>query len=158
MGTGTSSGDSSMALRRWLLALLVFGLTATTVDLYLLAHYEDSKQLIPFVVLAGSLTVIAWHVASGTAASLRVLQLTMLLLVIAGGVGVVLHFRGNMEFQLEIDPSMSGFALFNKVMHAKAPPAMAPGAMTQFGLLGLLYSYRHPVLAYRQPTAPGEHS
>jgi hypothetical protein len=158
MGTGTSSGDSSMALRRWLLALLVFGLTATTVDLYLLAHYEDSKQLIPFVVLAGSLTGIAWHVASGTAASLRVLQLTMLLLVIAGGVGVVLHFRGTMEFQLEIDPSMSGFALFNKVMHAKAPPAMAPGAMTQFGLLGLLYSYRHPVLAYRQPTAPGEHS
>ena len=34
-------------------------------------------------------------------------------------------------------------------MTAKAPPALAPAGMIQMGLLGLLYTYRHPAL--RQP-------
>lgn len=147
-----------MALRRLILALLLLGLTAVVVDLLLLAHYEDSRQLIPFVATAFGVGVICWHLASGSAASVRGVQVVMLLLVVTGAVGVVLHFRGNMEFQLDIDPSIGGFALFNKVMHAKAPPAMAPGALVQLGLLGLLYTYRHPVLASRRPTTTGEQS
>jgi hypothetical protein len=31
-------------------------------------------------------------------------------------------------------------------MKAKAPPALAPASMIQLGLLGLLYTYRHPSL------------
>jgi hypothetical protein len=65
---------------------------------------------------------------------------------------VVLHFRGNMAFQLDIDPSLSGWALADKVLRAKAPPTMAPGAMAQLGLLGLIYSYRHPALRERPPS------
>ena len=61
-------------------------------------------------------------------------------------VGVVLHFRGNMSFQLDMDPAMAGWDLFSKVMHAKAPPALAPGAMVQLGLLGLIYTFRHPAI------------
>jgi hypothetical protein len=36
--------------------------------------------------------------------------------------------------------------LFSTVMTAKAPPAMAPGAMVQLGLIGLVYCYRHPAI------------
>jgi hypothetical protein len=60
---------------------------------------------------------------------------------------MALHFRGNMEFQLDIDPSLGGWALVSKVIRAKAPPAMAPAAMAQLGLLGLVYCHRHPALA-----------
>jgi len=31
-------------------------------------------------------------------------------------------------------------------MTAKTPPALAPGAMIQLGLLGLVYTYRHPFI------------
>jgi hypothetical protein len=34
-------------------------------------------------------------------------------------------------------------------MTAKAPPALAPAGLIQLGLLGLLYTYRHPALQLR---------
>ena len=45
----------------------------------------------------------------------------MLLLMLSGATGTVLHYRANMEFKLEMDPSLSGFALFSSVVQAKAP-------------------------------------
>jgi hypothetical protein len=57
---------------------------------------------------------------------------------------VVLHYRANVEFQREVDPSIAGRALLVKAMKAKAPPALAPGTMTQLGLIGLAYAYRYP--------------
>jgi len=139
--TGAAAG-----IRRLLLALVVIGLIFTATDLYLLAHFEDFNQLVPFVVIGLSLVAVVWHMVSHGAASVRLFQVSMLLMVVAGLLGAYLHFQGNMEFQLDIDPSLSGWALFNKVMRAKAPPAMAPGAMAQIGLVGLIYCYRHPAL------------
>lgn len=65
----------------------------------------------------------------------------MVLFVVAGIVGIVLHYRGNLEFQLAIDASQSRWELFKKVMRAQAPPALAPAAMAELGLLGLAYMY-----------------
>ena len=70
----------------------------------------------------------------------------MLLFVAAGGFGIVLHYRANVEYQLESDPGLKGRALMWKVLAAKSPPALAPGVMAQLGLLGLAYAYRHPAL------------
>jgi hypothetical protein len=58
-----------------------------------------------------------------------------------------LHFEVNMEFQREMDPALAGMALFQKAILAKSPPALAPGAMIQLGLIGLAYTFRHPALA-----------
>jgi hypothetical protein len=140
-------GAATPVVRRLMLALLVFGMIATAVDLYLLDHFEDTKQTVPFVAVGLGLVIVAWHVIDGGATSVRVLQAVMLAFLVSGIVGVVLHFRGNMEFQVDIDPTIGRWELFNKVMRAKAPPALAPGAMAQLGLLGLIYSYRHPALA-----------
>lgn len=153
MVASAPNAGSSAGLRRLLLALLVLGLTVTAVDLYLLAHYEDLNQLAPFAAIGFALLVVAWHLASRSAASVRALQAAMALLIVAGIVGVVLHFRGNMEFQLDIDPSLGGLELAMKVLRAKAPPAIAPGAMAQLGLLGLIYTYRHPALVDRRPAS-----
>jgi hypothetical protein len=57
-----------------------------------------------------------------------------------------LHFQVNMEFQIEMDPALSGWPLFQKAILAKTPPALAPGSMIQLGLIGLAYTFRHPAL------------
>jgi uncharacterized membrane protein HdeD (DUF308 family) len=140
------------AARRILLAILLVGVTGITVELLLLGHDEDLNQLIP-LVLAGA-AVIASIVVSArpSAATVRLFQFVMVLLVISGGVGMYLHFRATSEFQLEMDPNLAGFALFKKAVLAKAPPALAPGAMSQLGLIGLAYTFKHPALPpWRKP-------
>ncbi|HEX7779292.1 MAG TPA: hypothetical protein VF424_08650 [Vicinamibacterales bacterium] len=132
------------SLRRFLLALLVLGLCGVGTELVALAHYEDSWQLAPLVLIALAIVVIAWHLLDGSHATVRVLQIVMILFILAGITGIILHYRGNLEFQLEIDPSQSHWTLFTKVIRAHSPPALAPGAMAQLGLLGLAYTYRHP--------------
>jgi hypothetical protein len=62
---------------------------------------------------------------------------------------MLLHYGGNSEFQREVDPAIGGWSLVVKVMTAKAPPALAPAGLIQLGLLGLLYTYRHPALQLR---------
>lgn len=145
-------------LRRLVLLLLAWSMLATAIDLYLLGHYEDPKQWLPLVALASGLAAVAWCAVGESTASLRVLQVVMAACVVLGIVGVVLHYRGNMEFQLEIDPSIGAWALFTTVVRAKAPPTMAPGAMAQLGLLGLIYTYRHPALIPRGPSPDASES
>jgi hypothetical protein len=134
------------AIRRWILALLVFGLVGTGLELALTEHYETGLQVIPLVVITLGLCVVAWHTLVRSALSIRALRGTMGLFLLAGVVGMGLHYRGGAEFQVEIDSAQSHWEIFKKVMRAKAPPALAPGAMVQLGLLGLLYVYKHPAL------------
>jgi hypothetical protein len=141
-----SAVESARLLRAFVLVALGVGLAGVSADLIVLKHFEDSWQLVPLVLIAIAFGAIVWYLAGGGAPSLRLLQGTMALFLAAGVMGVVLHYRGNLEFQLEIDPSQHGWDLFAKVIQAKAPPALAPGAMAQLGLLGLAYVFRHPAL------------
>jgi hypothetical protein len=134
--------------------MLAAGLLGTAADLLLLNHVEDSWQLVPFGVIAVSLAVLLWHASRPHASSVRALRAAMALLVAAAAIGVVLHFRGNMEFQLELDPSLRGFDLVAAVMRAKAPPALAPGNMALLGLIGLASTYRHPACSSRDAGSP----
>ncbi len=140
------TGDPLSTIRRFLLAVLVLGLVGTGAELILLAHYEDSAQLVPIFFIGLTLVVIAAHVTIGGAGSVLLLRIMAGFLLATGALGVVLHYQGSMEFQLEMDPTLSGFALLSKVLHAKAPPTLAPGVMAQLGLLGLVYTYRHPAV------------
>ena len=133
-------------LRRVLLAVFLVGTAGAGADLFLLEHFEDKLQLIPPALLGLAVIVLAWHIIHRGPASVRVFQVLMLLFVIAGFVGLVLHYQGSAEFQLEVNPDLSGLELFMKAIRAKAPPALGPGAMINLGLLGLAYAYRHPIL------------
>jgi hypothetical protein len=128
-------------LRRWLLALVAFGLVWVAVDLVLLEHYEDSLMFVPFAAIAVSLAAVALHATAGTTGTAWVLRAAMALLMASGMAGVAFHYQGSLEFQIDMDPTMSTWDLFWKVMHMKAPPTLAPGVMVQLGLLGLLATY-----------------
>lgn len=140
-----TTADSLSLIRRGLLALLAFGCVGLLGELMLLEHYEEWEQVIPLVLIFLTLLTILWQWTAGSRRSLRVLQVVMLLLVVAGTVGVFLHLGGNYEFERELEPDLAGMPFWIEVIRG-ATPTLAPGTLIQFGLLGLLYAYRHPVL------------
>ena len=139
--------NSSNVLRQLLLALLLFGLAGTAAELVLLRHYEDGWMLSPFVVSALAAVATLVRLVRPMAASVRWLRAAMLLLLTAGIAGVWLHYAGGLEFQTEIDPTLPWSQLFWKVLHMQAPPALAPGVLVQLGLLGLIATYKDPLVS-----------
>ena len=137
-------------LRQLLLGLVVLSIGGLLVELVLLEHYDTAWKWTPLVVLLVALaaTVVVW--LRPTPRAIRFFQGVMLLSMIAGVLGLYLHYRGNVEFEVERDPSLRGLALFWEAIRG-ATPTLAPGAMTQLGLLGLAFAYRHPIL---RPSSP----
>jgi len=140
-------------IRSALLALFLIGILGTGAELLLLEHFEDVWQYVPLVLMVIGLGVLAWHGVAGGAASLRAFQGTMLFFVVGGLLGLYLHYQGNVEFELEMYPSLKGWGLFWEALKG-ATPALAPGAIIQLGLLGLAYTYRHPALVKSSKKKP----
>lgn len=137
--------------RRFVLGIFVLGVGGIATELMLLGHYEELDQLIPLGLAGLSIILVAAAALRPTAVTVRLLQGAMALFILSGFVGTWLHYRATTEFQLEMDPTLRGLALFRKAIVAKAPPALAPGAMIQLGLIGLAYTFRHPALKGSDP-------
>ena len=132
-------------LRRFLLALFSLGVAGTFVELIALGHYEDQWQLVPLFVLSVALVSVGLQTFAASRVSLRMLKTVAVVMMAAGVAGIILHYRGNLEFQMETNPDLRGWELFTRIVHAKVPPALAPGVMAQLGLVGLIYCFRHPM-------------
>ena len=141
--TNDRQGDGP--LHRILLALVLLGAAGLLAELALLEHFDSVSQWIPLallVVVLGAAVTVQLRRGPRT---VRFFQAVMAFCVVTGAVGVVLHYRGNVEFELERDGSLHGLRLFWEAIRG-ATPALAPGALSQLGLLGLAYTYRHPSL------------
>jgi hypothetical protein len=130
-----------VVIRRVILGVLVLGMTGLLAELALLAHYADFKQQIPLLLMAAGLAAIIIDLAVSRTWSGRFVQLTMVLFITAGFLGMYFHYQGSREFQIEMDPTMSGMNLMWHVLQAKSPPTLSPGTMVQMGILGLGYVY-----------------
>ena len=139
----------SDAARRIVMAILILGIAGISLELWLLAHTEDIYQLIPLWLAGGAMVTSILVVLRPSPGTIRLFQAVMVLFLLSGVIGMALHFQVNIEFQLEMDPTLTGMALFRKSIVAKTPPALAPGAMIQLGLIGLAYTFRHPALSSR---------
>jgi hypothetical protein len=137
--------DPARRMRAYLLATLAVGMIGMAAELLLIGHRETAQQQIPLALLGIGVVALAWHATAAGAATVRALQVIMLLFVLSGAVGVVLHYRGNVEFELEMYPSLSGLELVQKTFTG-ATPVLAPGSMTLLGLIGLTHTYKHPCL------------
>jgi hypothetical protein len=131
------------ALRRLLLATLLFGAAGLSIELLLLEHVDGWQQIAPVALLGASLPLGGWLALRPSAAAVRSLQVLMGLFIVSGAFGSVLHYEGNVEFELEMYPSMAGMELFAKTMTG-ATPVLAPGTMILLGLVGLAAAHRHP--------------
>lgn len=132
-------------LRLMLLALSTFICLMTPLELLLLNHLEKPWQWIPFAALG--LLVLAnglvWRRAS--AGLIRAYQALMGALLLVGMLGVFFHLRQNYQMSLELAPEAVGWGRVMETLRG-ASPALAPGLFAQLGLLGLLFTYRHPAL------------
>ncbi len=139
--------NSAIGTVRGILAVaLGLGLAGTGAELLLLEHFEDWRQIVPIALIAGALVVLIWHAVDRRALPVRVLQGLMLVFALSGVMGLIFHYRGNVEFEREMYPSRAGLELFREAMMG-ATPALAPGTMIQLALIGLAYTYRHPRLS-----------
>lgn len=136
------------SLRQILLLLVLVGIVGLAAELLLLDHTESFNQWIPLIVLGLGLVSALIVMLRPGHRSIRVFQWIMASFVIAGLLGLYLHYRGNVEFALERYPEIRGLGLVWKALRG-ATPTLAPGALAQLGLLGLAYTYRHPALAAR---------
>ena len=134
------SSESVLALaRRVILVILLVGMVGILIELLLLEHFEDTLQTVPLGLLGVGLISLLWHARSPHRTSTRAVRTVMVLILVSGVLGLYLHYRGNVEFERERRPQVGGWTLFREAMMG-ATPALAPGAMIQLGLLGLLYA------------------
>ena len=148
-GEGTSapirgSGATDLALLRGLLLVLVVaGAVGLILELLLLEHTESVWQWIPLALLALTLVASAAVALRPGPGTFRLFRRTMGLCIAAGLLGLYFHYTGNVEWELEGDPSAHGLGLVWNALRG-ATPALAPAAMAQLGVIGLLYAFRHP--------------
>ncbi len=129
-------------LRRLILYTFLAGTLGTGAELGLIGHYEDPWQWTPLALLGVGFVLGLWLLRHG--GPFRSFRGLMALYVAGGLLGLYLHFRGNMEFELEMTASMKGWALVWESLTG-ATPTLAPGAMILLGVLGWMYTFRHPV-------------
>jgi hypothetical protein len=130
-------------VRRLLLMLVAFGLVGLAAELALIEHYEEWQQVLPLAALGAGAIALGALALRPARVTVRVFQAVMVAFVVLGGAGIYLHYSGNVEFELEMAPDARGLALVWSALRG-ATPALAPGALAQLGLLGLIAAVRHP--------------
>lgn len=129
--------------RRLALYLLLLSTVGITIELVLLEHYADPYQWAPLAFLGLGLVAATALVLGPTRGRVSALRTVASAQVLVAAVGLFLHLRSNVEFELELRPSIGGRELVVETLRG-AIPVLAPGAMAQLGLLGLLVCFRHP--------------
>ena len=137
------------AVRRMLAAMFLFGSTGTGAELVLLEHTEGLWQQAPLVLIGLAFALFAVLAIRPTVVIVRAFQMAMTLFIASGIAGVVLHYQGNVEFEMELRPGAEGVELFWEALKG-ATPSLAPGTMILLGALGLAYTYVQPAVRRRR--------
>ncbi|MGH9257429.1 MAG: hypothetical protein ACRD3C_22945 [Vicinamibacterales bacterium] len=137
MGAGAAELTT---IRRMLAALFLLGSIGTAAELVLMEHTEGVWQNVPLALIAIGCIGLAAVALKRGGVQLRAFQLILGLFVASGVAGILLHYQGNTEFELELNPDAAGIELFWESMKG-ATPALAPGTMILLGAVGLGYAY-----------------
>lgn len=128
-------------MKKILLAAFVISLLGTGAELLLLEHFEGLWQLMPLVLIGLGLLALLWFKSSASTVSTYFFRALMLVFMVSGILGFALHYQGNMAFELEMYPSMSGWTLIWETLRG-ATPVLAPGTMIATGLVGWAYTLK----------------
>ena len=86
------------------------------------------------------LLIALWYYRSRSAGAVIVLSGAMILFLASGVAGAVLHYKGNVVYEQESNPGLGGRELYRAAVQGSTP-TLAPGAMIQLGLLGLIVAF-----------------
>jgi hypothetical protein len=107
-------------------------------ELYLIEHFEDTRQIIPLAGLLALLLSLVFYQTTGREMLLISSFVVAALVFITGVLGIYFHLEGNYEFALEMYPKESTGFLLKKTLHG-ATPVLAPGSMVGLGLITFIY-------------------
>ena len=142
MSPAPSSADRLLArLRRLLLALVAFGAGGLALEPVLLAPWEAWTQRVPLALLLAAFAGAVGLLVRPGPRLWTGFRTVMVLAVLSGAVGSVLHYRGNAALEREIAPNRPAVEIVRAALTGGIP-TLAPGAMIQLGLLGLLAGLR----------------
>ncbi len=125
--------------RRLLFGILLMSQLGLLLELLLLEHTEGFWQKVPLVLLSAGVVTTILHGLLRRRWSRWTFSIVMAAFLIGGGIGVAQHYDGNREFELEMSPELGGWELFKEAIQG-ATPALAPSALAQIGLIGLVLS------------------
>lgn len=157
MRTSPPPPADAAPLRPVLLGLTLLVSAGLLAELALLEHTASVWQWLPFGGLGLGLVSGALVAARPGRRSLLLFRGAMLVVLALGVLGLYLHYVGNVAFEREMEPSADGLYLVWGALRG-ATPSLAPGAMAQVALLGLLYTWRHPRLGGAHRRAPARPS
>lgn len=141
--------------RRFALYIVLLGMIGAGAELVLLGHHEDRLQWTPLVLLAAGVVLGGATAVRPRRPVVTTFGVLMGLYLPASVAGIYLHLKSNVEFELEMRPSLEGMELARESLQG-AMPALAPGTMAYLGLLGLLVYLRHPALREEDPQSKQE--
>jgi hypothetical protein len=145
MGTTSSDAATLQVVRRWILAAIAAALIATEAELIFVRHFGNNNGQMIAVVLAGSgLISMAWHAIARNTPSIVVFRFLMYLFLVFGIDGLLVHYNFAVHAALKSHPALVGLPLLYATLSGEIP-LLAPGMMIQVGLLGLLYTFHHPL-------------
>ncbi len=125
-------------LTKLIFSALLFMSVGIALELYLLDHYEDALQLIPILCISCSLLVVVMLWFSRSHLLLLIFKCLLVLSVGSGLYGTFLHLKANYEFESEMN-SKADFSELLVESFSGALPALAPGSMILFALIGYAY-------------------
>jgi hypothetical protein len=132
-------------LRRFLLMLAAFILVGTIAELWLTEHFEESLQLIPFVLAGFGLLVIGAVLVRPQRLSIWALRIVMTVVASGSLLGMYLHLANNFQFELEIRPNAGAGDVIMETLQG-ANPLLAPGVLALAAILAIAATYYHPAL------------
>lgn len=130
-------------LRQFMLLLAGSVFLVTPVELLLAEHFQSPAQFIPFALSLLGLVLVVMALRNPQRGLLQALRAVMLLEIVGGAFGALLHFNENREFFLEIQPNAAFSEALLKTLTGAAP-LLAPGILGLAGLLVLAALYQHP--------------
>lgn len=125
--------------RRLSSLILLFMAVGTLTELFLLEHFEDQWQLVPIILIGASLLLFVFLQFRSSKKFIAIFNGFMVSCALSGCLGTWFHFKANMEFESELHPKSTLWSLLTESLTG-ALPALAPGSMIVFALLGYLYT------------------
>lgn len=130
--------SSKFSIKQLVVVALLFMMFGTITELFLLHHYEGVQQLIPIICIGIALIVMAILFFVKNMLLIRAFQMLMVISALSGVYGTFLHLQANFEFEQEMKPTATvGYLVLESL--SGALPALAPGSMVVFALIGTIY-------------------
>ncbi len=126
------------SIKSWVALAIVFMALGTIAELLLLSHYEDNWQLLPIVLIALSMILMVIIRMKRLSWAIQSFKISLLACALSGFLGAYFHLRANLEFEMELHPTQSWTTSFIESLSG-ALPALAPGSMILFALIGYIY-------------------